>query len=122
MMLQYNLNNIFAKILRGEIPCKKVYESLHALAFEDVYPKAPVHVLIVPKGSYMNYSDFLSQAKEEEIIDFFKAVKMVAEKKNLLGQGYRLITNEGPDAHQEVHHFHVHLLGGVDLGAICGMR
>ena len=116
--MSYDNNNIFAKILRGEIPCDKVYENGHALAFRDIHPKAPVHVLIIPKGAYVSSSDFSEKASAEEIAGFMRAIHAVAEKAGVLESGYRLIANAGPDSHQEVPHFHLHLLGGRPLGAM----
>jgi diadenosine tetraphosphate (Ap4A) HIT family hydrolase len=116
--MSYDPQNIFAKILRGEIPCDKVYENGHALAFRDIHPKAPVHVLIIPKGAYVSSSDFSEKASTEEIADFTRAIHAVAEKSGVLESGYRLIANAGPNSHQEVPHFHLHLLGGRPLGAV----
>lgn len=116
--MSYDPQNIFAKILRGEIPCDKVCENDHALAFRDIHPKAPVHVLIIPKGAYVSSSDFSATASAEEIAGFMRAIHAAAEKCGVLESGYRLIANAGPDSHQEVPHFHVHLLGGRPLGAM----
>src|SRR5690349_13825251 len=110
--MAYDSGNIFAKILRGEIPCKKVHEDEFALAFEDIAPAAPVHVLVVPKGEYISFNDFSARASKEEVKGFFSSVQTVAEKLGLVENGYRLISNHGPDASQTVHHFHVHVLGG----------
>ena len=117
-MPSYDPQNIFAKILRGEIPCDKIYENGHALAFRDIHPKAPVHVLIIPKGAYVSSSDFSAEASPDEIAGFMRAVHAVAEQTGVLESGYRLIANTGADGHQEVPHFHVHLLGGRPLGAM----
>ena len=114
--MSYDPQNIFAKILRGEIPCDKIYENGHALAFRDIHPKAPVHVLIIPKGAYVSSSDFSEKASAEEIAGFMRAVHAVAEQTGVLESGYRLIANTGANGHQEVPHFHVHLLGGRPLG------
>ncbi len=114
----YNPQNVFAKILRSEIPCTKVYEDDYALAFEDLYPKAPIHILIIPKGPYESFSDFTRRASDEEINGFFKAVTAVTQQLGIIEQGYRLITNEGLNAHQEVPHFHIHLLAGKALGPL----
>lgn len=116
--MSYDPQNIFAKILRGEIPCDRVYENDHALAFRDINPKAPVHVLIIPKGAYVSSSDFSAKASAEEIAGFVRAIHSVAEKAGVLDSGYRLIANAGAHGHQEVPHFHVHLLGGRPLGAM----
>ena len=114
----YDSNNIFAKILRGEIPCKKVHEDDAVLAFEDIAPAAPVHVLVIPKGEYVSFNDFSTRADAAQIKAFFASVQTVAQKLGLPENGYRLITNHGADASQTVHHFHVHILGGRSLGAL----
>jgi len=116
--MSYDPQNIFAKIIRGEIPCSKVYEHDHALAFNDISPKAPVHVLIIPKGAYESSSDFSEKASEAELAGFMRAIHAVAEKTGVLDGGYRLIANTGDHGHQEVPHFHVHLVGGRPLGAM----
>lgn len=110
----YDSENVFAKILSGHIPCKKVYESEHALAFHDVAPNAPTHILVVPKGPYRHYSDFIANASDAEIVDFFRAVQTVAHAEGV-GENFRLITNNGEEVGQSVHHFHVHILGGKRL-------
>ena len=112
----YDEQNIFAKILRGEIPCSKVYEDEHALAFHDINPTAPVHVLLIPKGAYVSWDDFSEHASEAEIAGFIRAVGTVARDLGLVEPGYRLLANVGGDAGQEVPHFHVHLFGGRPLG------
>ncbi len=112
------MNNIFARILRGEVPCKKVFENEHALAFEDVAPAAPVHVLVVPKGDFISFNDFAQKATAMQMKGFWAAVQATAEKCGLPEGGYRLITNHGADASQSVHHFHVHILGGRALGEL----
>jgi diadenosine tetraphosphate (Ap4A) HIT family hydrolase len=112
----YDNNNIFAKILRNEIKCDKIYEDQYALAFADISPQAPVHILVIPKGAYICFADFSSNASEKEISGFFKAVGIVAKNAKLDESGYRLITNNGRDADQVVPHFHVHILGGKNLG------
>ena len=116
--MSYDSNNIFAKILRGDIPCKKVYEDNYSLAFHDIQPKAPVHVLVIPKGSYINYADFAANAPDSEISGFVKAVSKVAEKLGVENEGYRLIVNSGLNGGQEVSHYHIHILGGRVLGAM----
>lgn len=116
--MAYDRNNIFAKILKGEIPCKKVYEDAYAFAFEDIQPAAPVHVLVIPKGEYTSFSDFASQAPAELVQGFFAAVQKVAAKLELEVGGYRIISNHGADASQTVHHFHVHILGGMAMGGL----
>lgn len=112
----YDPNNIFAKILRGEIPCKKVYEDAHALAFHDINPQTPVHVLVIPKGPYVSMDDFSAQASEAELAGFVRAVGKVARDLGCAEPGYRFLSNHGRDAHQEVPHFHVHVFAGRDLG------
>ena len=114
--MAYDPNNIFAKILRGEIPCKKVYEDDFALAFHDIAPKAPVHVLVIPKGPYVSLDDFSETAPAELIAGFIRAVGMVARQLGLKDKGYRLLANTGRDGAQEVPHLHVHLFGGRTLG------
>ena len=114
--MSYDTQNIFAKILRGEIPCNKVFENPFALAFHDIAPAAPVHVLVLPKGQFISYNDFMDSASEVEILGFFRAVRQVAAQLGVAD--YRLITNNGEGAGQTVHHFHVHILGGATLGAL----
>jgi histidine triad (HIT) family protein len=117
-MTAYDDNNIFARILRGEIPCQRLYEDEFALAFPDIKPQAPCHVLVIPKGKYVSMTDFGAKASAEEIKGFFRAVSLVAEKVGVAESGYRMIANAGPDSRQEVPHFHVHILGGHRLGAL----
>jgi len=117
-MSAYDPNNIFAKILRGEIPCSKLAESDHALAFADINPQAPTHILVIPKGAYVSFADFSAQASEAEIADFVRLVGQVAKDAGVEGGGYRLLANHGEDAHQEVPHFHVHICGGRALGPL----
>ena len=112
----YDSNNVFAKILRGEIPCNKVYEDDYALAFHDIGPQAPVHVLVIPKGEYVSFDDFSAQAPPEAITGFYRAAQKVTGMLELLPGGYRVLANTGPDAHQEVMHFHLHIFAGCDLG------
>ena len=112
----YDRNNIFARILRGEIPCKKVFENEHALAFHDINPQAPAHVLVIPKGAYVSSQDFAEQASDAEIGAFMRAVARVAKQLGVVESGYRVISNCGPDSHQEVPHYHVHILGGQPIG------
>ncbi len=114
--MTYDDDNIFAKILRGEIPCDRVYEDDYALAFRDIAPQAPVHVLVIPKGAYVNMDDFSDRATEAEIAGFIRAVGLVARDLGLVDAGYRTLANNGPDAHQEVPHLHVHIFAGRDLG------
>ena len=112
----YDPQNVFAKILRGEIPCRKQFENEWALAFHDIAPQAPIHVLVIPKGAYISWADFSAQASEAEIAGFVRAVGQVARDLGLEAPGYRLLANMGEDAGQEVPHFHVHLFGGRPLG------
>ena len=126
MSYSYDADNIFAKILRGEIPNKTVLETEHSLAFEDIQPGAPVHVLVIPKGPYVCYDHFAAEASEAEIVDFTRAVGKVCElsgvQPNAGGSGFRLIANTGPDGLQEVPHLHVHVLGGRHLGRMLSHR
>lgn len=108
----YDPNNIFARILRGEIPCRKVYEDDFALAFHDINPQAPVHVLVIPKGAWVSWDDFSARADDTEIAGFIRAVGTVARDNGLVEPGYRLLANVGQHGHQEVPHLHVHLFGG----------
>jgi diadenosine tetraphosphate (Ap4A) HIT family hydrolase len=112
----YDEDNIFARILRGEIPCKRVHETPHALAFHDINPQAPIHVLVIPKGPYRSWADFSATASEAEIAGFVRAVGEVAKLLGLEEPGYRLLANAGVNAHQEVPHLHVHIFGGKALG------
>ena len=114
--LPYDDQNIFAKILRGEIPNRTVYEDEWALAFHDINPQAPVHILVIPKGAYVSWDDFSARASEAEIAGFIRAVGHVAREQGLVAPGYRLLANAGLDSHQEVPHLHVHLFGGKALG------
>lgn len=114
----YDPTNIFARILRGEIPCTKLYEDEYALAFADIHPKAPTHILVIPKGAYVSIADFGATASPEEITGFFRAVSHVAAAQGVVDSGFRLISNAGRDSHQEVPHFHVHILGGRALGPL----
>ncbi len=112
----YNSENIFAKILRGEIPCNKVYEDEYSLAFHDINPQAPVHVLVIPKGEYVSMADFTASAPADLIAGYMRAVGKVADDLGLVAPGYRTIANAGENAHQEVPHLHIHILGGKPLG------
>lgn len=114
--MAYDPNNIFAKILRAEIPCKKVHEDDHVLAFHDVQPQAPVHILVIPKGAYKDMDDFTAKASAEEIAALFKALGQIARDNGLADGGYRVISNCGADGGQEVPHLHLHLVGGQPLG------
>jgi diadenosine tetraphosphate (Ap4A) HIT family hydrolase len=112
----YDNDNIFARILRGEIPCRKVYEDDFALAFHDTNPQAPTHILVIPKGAYVTWDDFSARANDEEIAGFIRAVGHVARSEKLVASGYRLLANSGLDSHQEVPHLHVHIFAGRQLG------
>lgn len=114
--LPYDSDNIFARILRGELPCNKVDESKHSLAFHDINPLAPVHILVIPKGEYVSWDDFSARASDAEIADFTRMVGKVAREKEMVQQGYRLLANVGKRGGQEVPHLHVHLFGGEPLG------
>ena len=117
-MRAYDRSNIFAQILRGEAPCRKVYEDEFALAFENNRPAAPVHVLVVPKNEYVSAADFAASAPAELITGFWRAVGRTASKLGLDEPGYRLVANHGPDGHQEVYHLHVHIIGGRALPGV----
>lgn len=112
----YDDSNIFARILRGEIPSKTVYEDDYALAFHDINPQAPIHILVIPKGAYVSWDDFSARAPDTEIAGFIRAVGMIARDNGLVEPGYRLLANVGGHGHQEVPHLHVHLFGGRPLG------
>ena len=124
--MTYDQNNIFAKILRGEIPCDKVYESDHALAFKDINPQAKVHVLVIPKGAYVNMDDFSHNASSEEITGLIRALgevaKIVGVSEYTSGKGYRYIGNNGSDGGQEVPHLHFHIVGGESLGRMISKK
>lgn len=114
--MAYDSTNIFARILRGEIPCRKVFEDEHVLAFHDINPQAPVHILVIPKGAYASLDDFSATASDAEIVAFTRAVGKVARDNGVAESGYRILANHGRDGHQEVPHFHVHVFGGRPLG------
>jgi histidine triad (HIT) family protein len=114
--MAYDPNNVFARILRGELPCKKVHETQHSLAFHDINPQAPVHVLVIPKGQYVNMADFTAKASDAEIADFTRAIGEVARIVGAEEKGYRILANSGADANQEVPHLHVHIFAGRNLG------
>ena len=116
--LPYDDQNIFAKILRGEIPAKKVYEDEWALAFHDIAPQAPIHILVIPKGAWVSWDDFSARASDTEVAGFVRAVGHVAREQGLVAPGYRLLANIGAHGHQEVPHLHVHLFGGRQMGAM----
>ena len=110
--LPYDDGNIFARILRGELPSSKVYEDEHSFAFHDINPQAPIHILVIPKGAYVSWVDFTAKASDAEIAGFIRAVGHVAREQGLVAPGYRLLANIGGHGHQEVPHLHVHLFGG----------
>ena len=112
----YDDQNIFAKILRGEIPSKRVYEDEWAIAFHDIAPVAPVHILVIPTGAYVSWDDFSARASADEIAGFVRAIGIVARDLGLVAPGYRLLANVGQDSGQEVPHLHVHLFGGKPMG------
>ena len=114
--MAYDDQNIFAKILRGEIPCNKVYEDDHVLAFHDINPQTQVHVLVIPKGPYVSWNDFAEKASDAEIGALTRATAKIAQQLGVEESGYRVLSNCGPDAHQEVPHLHLHLFAGQDLG------
>ena len=118
--MEYDKNNIFAKILRGEIPCKKIYENDYVLAFHDVNPQKKIHALVVPKGEYVNLDDFSSNATEKEIVGLIKGIGEVAKKlgvsEAVKGEGYRSLVNVGANGGQEVSHLHFHIFGGEKVG------
>ena len=118
--MNYDKNNIFAKILRGEIPCKKIYEDEFVLAFYDVNPQKNIHALVIPKGEYVNFDDFSSKASEKEIVGLIKGIGVVAKKLGVSevvkGRGYRSLVNVGGDGGQEVPHLHFHIFGGEKVG------
>jgi histidine triad (HIT) family protein len=114
--LPYDDQNIFAKILRDEIPSKRVYEDQWAVAFHDINPQAPIHVLVIPRGPYVSWDDFSANASEAEIAGFVRAIGKVARDLDLVAPGYRLLANVGLHGHQEIAHLHVHLFGGRALG------
>ena len=114
----YDDSNIFAKILRGEIPSRTVYDDDFALAFHDINPQAPVHILVIPKGRYVSWDDFTATATDAEITGFIRAVGHVARAAGLSAPGYRLLSNIGGHGHQEVPHLHVHIFGGAQMGAM----
>jgi histidine triad (HIT) family protein len=112
----YDDDNIFARILRDEIPSKRVYEDDHAVAFHDINAQAPTHILVIPRGRYVSWDDFTANASDAEISGFIRAVGHVAREAGLVEPGYRLLANTGMDAHQEVPHLHVHIFAGRKLG------
>ena len=124
--MSYDVNNIFARILRKEIPCDKIYENDHVLAFKDINPQAKIHVLVIPKGAYVNMDDFSQNAKNDEIVALTRALgevtKIVGLSSYSEGKGYRYIGNNGPDGGQEVPHLHFHIIGGEPLGRMVSKK
>ena len=116
MKNDYDENNIFAKILKSEINCKKVDENDSTLAFLDINPQTPIHILIIPKKPYINIYDFNKNASSIEVLDFWKLVNNIVENEGIKDSGFRIISNTGENGNQDVQHFHVHLLGGKNLG------
>ena len=114
--MAYDRDNIFARILRGEIPCTKVYEDAHVLAFRDIEPQAPSHVVLIPKGEYVSADDFSASATDAELTAFMRALAKIASLEGIAESGYRILSNHGKAAHQAVPHFHLHLVVGRDLG------
>ena len=116
--MTYDPQNIFAKILRNEIPCNKVFENEFAFAFHDIAPQAAVHILVIPKGPFVSFDDFTRKAPPALQQGFFAAIQSIAEQESIVKSGYRLICNHGADSNQEVPHFHMHILAGENLGAL----
>ncbi len=114
----YDDQNVFAKILRGEIPATRLYEDEYAIAFPDIAPQSPTHILVIPKGAYVSWDDFSAKASDAEIAGFVRAVGTVAREAGLVAPGYRLLANTGLDSHQEVPHLHVHIFAGRPLGPL----
>jgi diadenosine tetraphosphate (Ap4A) HIT family hydrolase len=114
--MTYDPGNVFARILRGDIPCRKVHEDDHVLAFHDINPQAPVHILVIPKGAYVSLDDFSARASEAEIAALVRALGAIARAHGVAESGYRILANHGRDGHQEIPHFHVHIFGGRPLG------
>ncbi|HYD30241.1 MAG TPA: histidine triad nucleotide-binding protein [Azospirillaceae bacterium] len=120
MTKTYDPSNIFARILRGEIPCNKVFENDHVLAFNDINPQTPTHVLVIPKGAYVNMDDFTAKASDTEIAALFRAVGEISRQVGVVDAGYRILSNCGSAAHQEVPHLHIHIFAGRNLGPMIG--
>lgn len=118
----YDNSNVFAKILRGEIPCQIVDEDDYTMSFEDINPQAQVHILVIPKRAYVDWGDFTKRASKEEIVKFSEAITRVAEKKGISKTGYRVISNIGLNGQQEVPHLHMHVVGGKPLGPLLGYK
>jgi diadenosine tetraphosphate (Ap4A) HIT family hydrolase len=116
--MAYDESNIFARILRGEIPSTRVYEDEHVLAINDIHPQAPTHILVMPKGKYVSIDDFAEKAGDAEIAALIRAATQIARAAGVADTGYRLLFNHGPHSHQEVPHLHIHILGGRPLGPL----
>ena len=114
--MNYDDSNVFAKILAGDIPCDKIYEDDSVLAFRDIAPRAPVHVLVIPKGKYVSFDDFAEKASDAEIAAYVRAIGRIARELGVADGGYRILSNHGHDGHQEVPHLHFHIFGGKRLG------
>jgi len=114
--MPYDRSNVFARILRGELPCNKVYEDEHVLAFRDINPQTPTHVVVIPKGEYVSVDDFSANASADQLAAFMRAIGRIARAEGVAETGYRILANHGAAAHQDVMHFHLHLFGGRDLG------
>ena len=121
MNSNYDENNIFAKILKSEIDFKKINENDYALAFLDINPQAPIHILIIPKNPYVNIYDFNKNASSVEILGFWKLVNSIIKKEGIDNKGFRVISNSGKDGNQDVSHFHLHILGGKNLGRMINL-
>jgi diadenosine tetraphosphate (Ap4A) HIT family hydrolase len=120
--MPYDRTNVFARILRGEIPCTKVFEDEHVLAFRDINPQAPTHVIVIPKGEYLSVDDFSENGSAAEHAAFLRAIGLIAKQEGVAAGGYRIIANHGEAAHQDVPHFHLHIVGGHDLGPMLRRR
>jgi diadenosine tetraphosphate (Ap4A) HIT family hydrolase len=120
--MAYDHDNVFAKIVRGELPSRKVLETEHTLVFHDIRPLTPIHLLVIPKGPYQDFEAFAAQASAEEIVDWVRAAGRAARELGTVEGGYRVLANTGPDAHQEVPHLHLHLFAGGDLGPMIRPR
>ena len=116
--MHYDKNNIFAKIIRGEISAKKIYEDENILAFYDISKASPIHVLVIPKGEFIDFIDFVAKENPQKITNFFQKVAQISQDLKIVESGFRLISNNGSDAHQTVKHFHVHILAGKKLGPL----
>ena len=116
--MHYDKNNIFAKIIRGEIPAQKVYEDKNILAFYDISKASPIHDLVIPKGEFIDFIEFVAKENPQKITNFFQKVAQISQDLKIVESGFRLITNNGSDAHQTVKHFHVHILAGKKLGPL----